>query len=271
MSTSRFRSQLIRVLQFNAILAGAKIGKDIIYHHKIKAAQLDPNPENNPSLEHKHQHQIILQAYRDMGFKGPVYVQFEGFGYYSTNFIHAKKGRAAIVYAPNPVFEHLSLNAEFKKIEDSILYSIAGHEAAHMTNHDSLSFRLPLFSLAIACIKNPIGLFAFYLALFHGPLNQVIEFKADIASAKKLNTAQIAREFFSISATLEENVNKNFYARFLSTHPLSQTREKYLSKLAEQEKEEGRTPRLFQSATYQKILEERSQQKKPKPSRFRLI
>ncbi|MBA4695834.1 MAG: M48 family metalloprotease [Legionella sp.] len=203
--------------------------------------------ENDPlSVKDKQRIMIIEQAFRDLGFKGPLDVLLkEGLSYRAVTYI-SPQGCAAVVGAP--------LDRDYP-LSDEDLYAIAGHEAAHVLhNHGLLQQMLILAILSSASGVLSLGA----LLLLCRPVSQLCEADADITSAIKLNTAKtliklMDGEEFRAHNDFNTPLSKNI-ARFFSTHPLTDTRINYLSPFVT----DAPLP-LFKSERYHQILEERAQ------------
>ena len=239
-------------------------------------------PFFNPDiqLKAKHTNMIFTQAYRDMGYNGPIHIKYNDEGHTGTFSAFDKNYKYATFV---DIDKELLKNPNYAQ-----LYAVAGREATHTTSHHpeilrfmtSLSIFLPLIFITTPKVL-------YFAAMIVGTnlaraqVAIMAEKDADITSAKTLGTAaelisylgedpkipyqNIIREykiqfcFGEHEITLDVNRSTDALIRgiFGDTKPHVVTRVDYLKLLY---KSAGRTPLLFKSEAWHTILSERQEE-----------
>lgn len=282
--SSLFSKNLFLMSTFGVLVCGATAYKERLAHKKATAFyDEDTFIEPSTQFKSKHINMIVTQAYRDMGFHGPVYIKFNTEADSTETF---------------SAFDHDFKNAAFVKLDrkllkdipDGQIYAVAGHEAVHtIHHHQRLAGFIQIISLLspIFFTTKMMSLLALYTLYFFANLRfeRFLEKDADITSAKTLGTGPCLISYFESTirnskkpSNQPENVpieigfnshTITFYAKraivdtlvdeviVRDPHPPTATRIEYLKCL---QNSTGSSPLLFKSQTWRTILSEREKQ-----------
>ncbi|MDX1900936.1 MAG: M48 family metalloprotease [Gammaproteobacteria bacterium] len=166
-----------------------QVGSHMILNEEPHASKETPiSPQ-----KFQHVNNVVTQAYRDVGFQGPVYVKLTSETYADAancSFFDDQLKSSALVILERTFAQ---------KASDETLYAVAGHEAVH--HHHGHSYRsTALISTAAATLWH-------YGKMCRLPLWTAIPFvsafifrwherDADLSSAKKLGTSRALADYF---------------------------------------------------------------------------